>query len=524
MLTVAQTAIRGISRGIVDSMTDPATARPRPIRYNTASRHVVPPKKRSIGRRLGLAAILVCLTGLAGAVAAAAALWQIGRTPREWAAELQRPAFRDQPALGGIARLAEHWLTRADRLAPMRAALLPGSLGASADRSGDIPDGRLRLVSSLDELSVAAAGAEPGDVIQLQPGLYHFSGTAIHFSGTGTAARPIIVRAARLGDAVIESDGPEALKVTGPFWRFENLSLRGVCAEHTRCEHAFHVVAGATGTVIRNNLLADFNAHIKINAEDGLFPDGGAIEGNTLLDTAPRNTAEPIVSVDLVAASDWAIRGNIIADFVRGPGYGGGPTYGGYVKGEGKGNVIERNLVVCEWKLRNGPGETVGLSLGGGGTGIAYRREGGASGFEQIGGVIRDNLVAFCSDDGIYVNRSARSVIDHNTLLDTAGIDVRFVESSATVTRNIVDGAIRQRDGGMLRAKDNDSPFLLGLYVGMHPQRGLYRDPASLDLAWRTAPASVAETESRADLCGQRRGGEARPGSFEDFAGCLAGQ
>ena len=505
-------------------MTDPASDRPRPIRYNPARRHAVPLKKRSIGRKLGLAAIFLALAGLAGGLAAVVALWQMDRTPREWAAELQRAAFSEQPALGGIARFVAIGLTRADRLEKAEAALLPAALGAAAGRSGDIPGGRLRLVSSLEQLSDAAAGAEPGDVIQLQPGLYRFSGAAIHFSGTGTAARPITVRAAQLGDAVIESDGPETLKVTGPYWRFENLTLRGVCADHSQCEHAFHVVAGATGTVIRNNLMTDFNAHIKINAEDGLFPDGGVVEGNTLLDSAPRDTANPIVPIDLVAASGWIIRGNIIADFIRSPGRGDGPVYGAFVKGEGQGNTIERNLVVCEWKLRDIPGETVGLSLGGGGTRSDFRREGGASGFEQIGGVIRDNLVAFCSDDGIYVNRSARSVIDHNTLLDTAGIDVRFVKSSASVTRNIVDGAIRERDGGTLRKADNEAPFLPGLFVGLHPQRGLFRDPATLDLAWRTVPASLAETEPRADLCGHRHGGEARPGAFEDYADCLTGQ
>jgi parallel beta-helix repeat protein len=148
----------------------------------------------------------------------------------------------------------------------------------------------------------------------------------------------------------------------------------------------------------------------------------------------------------------------------------------------------------------------------------------GLSGFEQVGGVVRDNVVAFCSDDGIYVNRSARSVIDHNTLLDTAGIDVRFIESSATVTANIVDGAIRKRDGASLQSWDNAMPFLPGLFVGLHPQRGLFRDPAALDLAWRREPPSVTEAEPRADLCGRQRGTTSPPGAFEDYAGCLGGQ
>jgi len=501
-------------------MTDPATARPGPTRDISGNAEGVAVKKRSIGRRLLL---LAGSMALAGGVAAGVVLWRMERTPREWAAELRRQELSSDPLFGAAANLAARWLIRADRLGPAKPMTLPVSLGASIDRSGDIPDGRLRLVSSLQDLSDAAAAARPGDVIQIQPGGYHFTGRAIQFSRPGTATAPITVRAARLGEVIIESDGPETFKVTAPFWRFENLSMRGVCTDHSRCEHAFHVVAGAGNTVIRNNLLADYNAHIKINGEGGLFPDHGVIEGNTLTDTAPRVTANPIAPVDLVAASHWVIRTNVITDFVR-VGDEGEPPYGGFVKGEGEGNVIERNLVVCEWKLRGVPGERVGLSLGAGGTGLEFRRQQGRTGFEQVGGVVRDNLVAFCSDDGIYANRSARSVIDHNTLLDTAGIDIRFIESSATVTANLVDGAIRKRDGASLRSSDNAMPFLLGLFAGLHPQRGYYRDPAALDLAWRSAPDNLPATEPRIDLCGQLRGSDAPPGAFADYAGCLAGQ
>jgi hypothetical protein len=502
-------------------MTDPTIARPRPTRYTRGKKVDVRPKKRSAWRWIaGLTAVLLPV----GVIAGVAVLWRMDRTPREYAEQLQRPEAGGQPVLGGAANLLADLLNRVDRLARPATVILPESLGASASRSGDIPDGHLRPVSSLQELSDAAASALPGDIIQIQPGTYHFSGRAIHFSRPGTAEDPIVVRAARLGDVVIESDGVETLKVTAPFWRFENLSMRGVCADHSNCEHAFHVVAGASDTVIRNNLLVDYNAHIKINAEDGQFPDHGVVEGNTLTDTVPRVTENPIAPVDLVTANEWVIRGNIITDFIRAPGKGGEPPYGGFVKGEGEGNVLERNLVVCEWKLRDVPGERVGLSLGGGGTGMPFRRMKGLSGFEQVGGVVRDNLVAFCSDDGIYVNRSARSVIDHNTLLDTAGIDVRFIESSATVTANIVDGAIRKREGSSLQSWDNAMPFLPGLFAGLHPQRSLFRDPAALDLAWRKAPPPLAETEPRADLCGQERGPASPPGAFGDYAACLNSQ
>jgi nitrous oxidase accessory protein NosD len=473
-----------------------------------------------------MALILACLGCVAGIVAIATVLQHLGRTPREWAAYLPHRALGHRPLIVNAVDLTTAWLLRADRLVQSEPMRLPASLGASADRSGPAPQGRLIPVVSLQELAQAAANAQPGDIIQLASGHYHFGGYSIKFNQPGTAAAPITVRAARLDDAVIETDAVETFHIAAPFWVVENLSMRGVCGDHSDCEHAIHVVGGATGVVIRNNRFQDFNAHIKINGEDGHFPDNGVIEGNTLTDTAPRATGNPVTPIDLVAASGWHISGNIIADFVRGDDA--NATYGAFVKGAGEANVMERNLVVCEWKLRGVPGQHVGLSLGGGGTDLYARRDEGRSGFEQIGGVIRDNLIASCDDDGIYLNRAARSVIDHNTLLDTAGIDARFVETSATVTANIVDGTVRARDGASLRSSDNATPFLLGLFAGWHPQRRLFADPATLDLTWRTAPARLPGDNPgvdtpRIDLCGRQRGTESAPGAFDDFARCLSG-
>lgn len=463
--------------------------------------------------------VLGCLGALATGAVAGVVLCQAGRTPREWVPYLQQRALKHRPLILNTVGLAMRWLIYADRLTLAEPFKLPASLGASADRSGTAQQGRLRVVSSLQALGAAAATAEPGDVIQLEPGHYRFSGYSIKFSRPGTAVAPITVRAARLDEAVIESDAVETFHVSAPYWRFENLSMRGVCGDHSYCEHAIHLVGAATDVLIRNNRFQDYNAHIKINGEDARFPDRGTIEGNNFTNTAPRITDNPVTPIDLVAASDWHIRANIIADFVRGNGA--RATYGAFVKGAGEGNVMERNLVVCEWKLRGVPGEHVGLSLGGGGTDLHARREHGRTGFEQVGGVIRDNLIVSCDDDGIYLNRAAGSVVDHNTLLDTSGIDVRFTETSATVTANIVDGPVRARDGALLRARDNEAPFLVGLFVGWHPQRGLFNDPATLDLTWRKQPERLPDKDPRIDLCGVRRGVRSAPGAFDDFSRCL---
>jgi len=507
---------------MITFMNESATPRSRPALYQSSRGQVVFPRQRSLAQRLlRWLAVLACLGAVAGTIAVSVVLVEIGRTPREWAPYLQRRAIGHRPVIRTAVDLTARWLLHADRLGVTEPFPLPASLGAAVDRSGVEPAGRLRLVTSLQELAQAAGDAKPGDVIQLQPGQYRFGGYSIKFNQPGTETAPITVRAPVLGDVVIEADGTETFHVGGPFWHFENLVMRGVCGDHSYCEHAIHVVGGATGVVIRNNRFQDFNAQVKINGEDGRFPDHGVIEGNTFTDTASRVTGNPITPIDLVAASFWRIEGNIIADFVRGAD--GQATYGAFAKGGGEGAVMQRNLVVCEWQLRGVPGEHVGLSLGGGGTDDYATRDLGHSGFEQVGGVIRDNLIVGCDDAGIYLNRAARSRVDHNTLLDTAGIDAQFVESSATVTANIVDGAVRVRDGAAMSALDNDTTFLLGLFAGWHPQRGAFSNPAVLDLTWRKQPDRLAETDPRPDLCGHPRGADSTPGAFDDFARCLAG-
>lgn len=182
--------------------------------------------------------------------------------------------------------------------------------------------------------------------------------------------------------------------------------------------------------------------------------------------------------------------------------------------------MFEHNVIFCEWKLPRGPDQRMGLSPGAGATGDEYVRDRGRSGFEQTGGVIRDNLIAFCSDVGFYVNKATRSVIEHNTIIDAAGIDVRFPESSADIVANLVDGVIRSRDGGVLRQRDNEIGPLLGLVVGHHPVRSLLRDAAAWDLLWASEPTAPGVAGGRVYLCGAPRPARPLAGAFEDYARC----
>ncbi len=496
-------------------MKEPVTARPRPIHYLDEARGG---KRRPLAMRALLLTIMLGGVAVAAGAGLAGGIWFMDMTPRELAGLLHRSSADYPPVIARAADLLAARLEHEDRLA-MIAPKLPAALGAAPERDGSTPEGHVETLTALPALEDAIAQAKPGDVLVLAPGHYRFDGQAIQITRPGTAVEPITIRAERLGDVVVESAATELFKVTAPFWQFENLVIRGVCADHGLCEHAIHVAGAAEGTVIRNNRFEDFNAQIKVNGEHGEFPDRGVIEGNTLLDNAPRATANPVTPIELVAANDWRIRGNFVADFVRASGA--GTTYGAFVKGAGEDNVMERNLVICEWHL-HAPGEQVGLSIGGGGTGQAFRRDAGLTDLEQQGGVIRDNLIVGCSDAGIYLNRAARSVVDHNTLLDTAGVQARTVETSGRVTANIVDGVIRARGGATLQGWDNDEAPLLGLYVGSHPQRAYFRGSALLDLAWRTEPGPVSEASKQIDLCGVARTPLAPPGAFADYTACLA--
>lgn len=439
--------------------------------------------------------------------------------PRSLGPAIEYRLADQHPLIAAAGRGIGRWLARLDR-GELRA--MPGALGIGADEDHaprPPPAGRLTTVGSPVDLLEALRSAAPGDTIVLADGVYRLSGSHLAVDRPGTKDAPITLRARRLGAASLELDMNEGFLVSAPHWRFEDLVVRGTCASHADCEHAFHVVGAARDFVARNNRITDFNAHFKINGQRGRQPDHGLIENNDLANTTSRRTDATVTTIDLVGASGWIVRGNLIADFVKGQGE--RISFGAYAKGGGSGNRFERNLVACEWHLRDAPGSRVGLSLGGGGTAAGFCRDRQCA-IEQEGGVIDSNLIVGCSDEGIYLNRAASSRVAHNTLLDTGGIVVRFAESSAELEGNLVDGSIRSRDDGLVHEIDNLQTPLLQLYLGRHPQRGLFRDAARFDLAWRGAAPRRSATAAAPgpDLCGRGRPLAATHGAFEDIADC----
>jgi hypothetical protein len=450
-------------------------------------------------------------------VGAAALVEHLGLAPRTLAPYVEKRSSGHNPTIVGLGRFASQTLTTLDRGmldAPLAMAAM--RLGAQLQPAGK--DGPASVpVANPNELRAAFGKAQPGDVITLAPGTYRFSARALDVNRPGQENSPIVVRAARPGSVRIEFDQVEGFRVSAPYWRFENLTIVGVCADDSYCEHAFHVVGAGRHFASINNVITDFNAHFKINGIGTDFPDYGMIESTTLFNTRARNTANPVTPIDLVAASGWTIRSNLIKDFAKTEGN--RVSYGAFAKGSGNANVFERNLVWCEDKVRGVPGQRVGLSLGGGGTGAEYCRDRKCV-TEQQGSSIRSNLIAACSDVGIYLNSAADSRIEDNTLVDTVGIDVRFVTSSARLDGNLVDGPIRSRNGGVLHLGDNETASLWPSYLGYHQVRAMFRAPEQGDFSWRgKAPQRQGLRKGR-DLC---TGAPVRAyGAFDDFASCLS--
>ena len=473
-----------------------------------------PTRGQAPRRRRLLAASLALL--VLGAAAAVIVVERAGVAPRQLGPYLAQRASGHQHLVSAGGSWLGAQLVRLDRGRGVQDGAGDLRLGAQDAPAGSDTAGRIVLVGNPDELRTALARAEPGDAITLLPGRYRIA-APLAAGRPGSEAAPIVVRARRPGSVTLEQEGIEGFRISAPYWRFENLVLRGTCADDAGCEHAFHVAGAAHHVALVNNTVVDFNAHIKINGEGGQFPDHGLAEANTLTNTHARRTANPVTPVDLVAASGWTIRRNLISDFVKAGGN--GVSYGAFAKGGGTGNVFEQNLVWCERRLSGAPGQRIGLSFGGGGTGKAYCRDRTCV-VEQQGSTMRSNLVAGCSDVGIYLNNAAQSSILHNSVIDTAGVDVRFPGSSADLEGNLVDGAIRSRNGGVVRARDNLDAAPIHAYLGYHPVRALY---ATQGFGWRGAPVRREGASGvPADLCGQARAPAPAYGAFEDFAACLA--
>jgi hypothetical protein len=416
-----------------------------------------------------------------------------------WRLRVERPITAAVPALGK-GQQAESLPPQ--RYSPAGVPLPTRKEKTRADAVALLPD---RLLRSEADIQAALLSAQPGQTLEIAPGNYLMQ-RSIRIHQAGTADQPIILRARVPGSVTIESSASEGFHLHGPYWIF--LVIRGVCPEHSNCEHAFHVVGKAKGIVIRNNRIEDFNAQIKVNGLDQAWPDHGLIQFNTLANTRVRDTAHSVTPVDIVGASGWQVVDNQIRNFIKGDGN--KTAYGVFMKGGGEKGRIERNLIVCADQNVSQPGMRVGLSFGGGGTDPGVCRDRRCV-TEHSAGLAANNLIAHCNDFGIYINQANQTLVAHNTLINTYGIDARFPAASATIIGNLLDGIIRAREGAALTESSNQRPLIWQVFGA----------PADLNLNWTTQPIDLANPSGTEDsFCGVRRALPTAAGSMAGPGAC----
>ena len=302
------------------------------------------------------------------------------------------------------------------------------------------------LISSGD-FSSYLKDAKAGDVFTVFPGSYILSNT-VKLEANGTLRQPITLKPVKPGTVKILVPRAVGFKVSGKNWIIEGFDIKGVCKTDDGCEHAFHIVGNADDLVIRNNTLTEFNAAIKANG-DGKgaatqFPDRVRIENNNIYNSAPRQTRRSVTPIDVVGGKHWRVKNNFIADFAKAKGN--KVSYGAFLKGNSSSGLFDQNLIICEWRHKGGV--RLGLSFGGGGTGQQYCERQNCA-IEHSRGVIRSNVILNCpADVGVYLNKAANTKLINNTILNTAGVDVRFGTSSAHFAGNIIEGRIKDRDNG----------------------------------------------------------------------------
>jgi hypothetical protein len=331
----------------------------------------------------------------------------------------------------------------------------------TAYKADEFP-GRIVPVSSNKKLIKAITNARPRDSILIEPSIYYFEGRSIRVKSPGLPHAPISVRAKKLGSVTLKFNLLEGFLVSAPFWIFENLQIEGVCPNHSRCEHAFHVSGKTKSLVIRNNRLYDFNAQLKVNGGGRYFknnkfyqdcPDFGLVEGNTVADRSPRATGNPVTKLNINGANSWVVRGNLIADFEKLSGN--QISYAAFMKANSRNGVFENNAIICHMNGKDAGGTRLGLSFGGGGTDPKFCRKLNCD-TEHTGGIMRNNIIMNCPKYvGVFLRRSKGTQIFNNGIYNTTGVDLLFSTSSAYFANNIIEGRVKNRFGSKSEIYNN---------------------------------------------------------------------
>lgn len=296
--------------------------------------------------------------------------------------------------------------------------------------------GNVISVTDTATLKQAFLDVKAGQTVYLAGGVYELN-KPLSTALDGTESNPITLTASPHSKIIVNSD--VGLKIKHSHWLIRGVRFFGECEFHSLCEHAIQLVGGVSNVKIAHSSFVDFNAHIKSNGiqanQDAPreFPQNIIITNNHFTNNSIRNTGNPVTPIDIVGGESIQILNNFIADFAKSGGN--KTTYGAFLKGGGSNGVIKGNVVACVDKLPVKQIEDIriGLSLGGGTTGVGVCQSSDCN-YEHERGVIEDNTIINCVyDPAIFINKVSHSTVKNNKLLNSHIIQVK---QSSNITMN----------------------------------------------------------------------------------------
>ena len=367
-------------------------------------------------------------------------------------------------------------------------------------------------LNSAQSIKQAIEQASAGDVLELEPGTYVFSG-AIRTRNAGTEEAPITLTSKAGGRAVLKFSGVEGLIVLHPHWVVRGIGIDG-CAGGA-CQAGLHIKPNADHLLVEGNVLTNWTQHIKSSrtVEVGGGANDVRVIGNEFYNTTPF-TGRGSTPIDVVGGDRWLIARNYVHD------YGGSNNgnYGIFIKGVTRDSVIEQNLVVGYTSPEFKVGASVGISFGGGGTGKQFVPNNDNS-CEDFNSIARNNIVAQTTDAGLHTKRACGSKFYHNTVFDVgAGLQIQIngAGDPVDIQRNIFQGRITGQDNRT--EQDNLIQASLADFTGA------YTDPANLDfslLSTQGALFGLARTdEVMLDYCDVMRAPDSTAYGAVSSQGC----
>ena len=292
------------------------------------------------------------------------------------------------------------------------------------------------LVTNAEQLDDAVRAAQPGDLILIAPGRYR---TKLRFTAqnSGTKFAPVIVTARDgLGTVVIDGAGADiTVKFSAAAHvQIKALDITGGGYHGVFFDNGTHNIVVDGSRIYDNHGRRPLNSHAELKGSGGRArPHQIAITNNEIFHTR-HPPGGNFQGIDCNFCDDFLIASNYLHD-IREPT---SEPYSHYDRGSciqmkstTQNTMIERNRIArCH----------IGIVLGG---------EGLASP-ENIGGIVRNNLIYDSGEIGIAIVNATGGKVTHNTLVRNGEAirvarDGRYPESQnqVDIMNNILNGPIR---------------------------------------------------------------------------------